>query len=106
MGGGPPGTSPTPVAPPRGTPRAGAEATAFHEMVPGHHFQIALSLEREGVPPLERFYSNSGFAEGWALYAEQLAHEMGLYSSDLDELGRLQEDALSAAHLVVDPGLH
>jgi len=91
---------------PRRTPRAGAEATAFHEMVPGHHFQIALSLEREGVPPLERFYSNSGFAEGWALYAEQLAHEMGLYSSDLDELGRLSEDALRAARLVVDPGLH
>src|SRR5207249_3717463 len=91
---------------PRRTPRAGAEATAFHEMIPGHHFQIALSLEREGVPPLERFYSNSGFAEGWALYAEQLAHEMGLYSSGLDELGRLSEDALRAARLVVDPGLH
>ena len=91
---------------PRGTPRAGAEATAFHEMIPGHHFQIALALERDSVPSLERFYFNSGFGEGWALYAEQLAHELGLYSSDLDEMGRLSEDALRAARLVVDPGLH
>ena len=58
------------------------------------------------MPSLERFYFNSGFGEGWALYAEQLAHELGLYSSDLDEMGRLSEDALRAARLVVDPGLH
>lgn len=91
---------------PHGTPRAGAEATAFHEMIPGHHLQLALALERDSVLPLKRFYRNSGYMEGWALYAEQLAHELGLYSSDLAELGRLSQDALRAARLVVDPGIH
>jgi uncharacterized protein (DUF885 family) len=91
---------------PRTTPRASAEATAFHEGIPGHHFQVALAAERPGAHPLTRHLFNSGFGEGWALYAEQVANELGLYSSDLDQLGRLSSDALRAARLVVDPGIH
>jgi uncharacterized protein (DUF885 family) len=91
---------------PRTTPRASAEATAFHEGIPGHHFQVALAAERPGAHPLTRYLFNSGFGEGWALYAEQVANELGLYSSDLDQLGRLSSDALRAARLVVDPGIH
>ena len=91
---------------PRTTPRASAEATAFHEGIPGHHFQAALAAERPGAHPLTRYLFNSGFGEGWALYAEQVANELGLYSSDLDQLGRLSSDALRAARLVVDAGIH
>jgi uncharacterized protein (DUF885 family) len=91
---------------PRTTPRASAEATAFHEGIPGHHFQVALAAERPGAHPLTRYLFNSGFGEGWALYAEQVANELGLYSSDLDHLGRLSSDALRAARLVVDAGIH
>ena len=91
---------------PRTTPRASAEATAFHEGIPGHHFQVALAAERPGAHPLTRYLFNSGFGEGWALYAEQVANELGLYSSDLDQLGRLSSDALRASRLVVDAGIH
>ena len=91
---------------PRTTPRATAEATAFHEGIPGHHFQVALATERPGAHPLTRYLFNSGFGEGWALYAEQVANELGLYSTDLDHMGRLSSDALRAARLVVDPGIH
>jgi uncharacterized protein (DUF885 family) len=91
---------------PRHTPRAAAEATAFHEGIPGHHFQVALAAERPGAHPITRYLFNSGFGEGWALYAEQVANELGLYSTDLDQMGRLSSDALRAARLVVDPGIH
>jgi uncharacterized protein (DUF885 family) len=91
---------------PTSIPRASAEATAFHEGIPGHHLQVALALERQGVHPISRFIFNSGFAEGWALYAERLADEMGLYSGDLDRMGLLSNDALRAARLVVDAGVH
>ncbi len=91
---------------PRTTPRASAEATAFHEGIPGHHFQVALAAERPGAHRLTRYVFNSGFGEGWALYAEQVANELGLYSSDLDQLGRLSSDALRASRLVVDAGIH
>ncbi len=91
---------------PRTTPRASAEATAFHEGIPGHHFQIALAAERTGAHPITRYLFNSGFGEGWALYAEQVANELGLYSSDLDQLGRLSSDALRGSRLVVDAGIH
>jgi uncharacterized protein (DUF885 family) len=91
---------------PRTTPRAASEATAFHEGIPGHHFQVALAAERPQAHPITRYLFNSGFVEGWALYAEQVANELGLYSSDLDQLGRLSSDALRAARLVVDAGIH
>ena len=67
---------------------------------------MALAAERPGAHPLTRYLFNSGFGEGWALYAEQVANELGLYSSDLDHMGRLSSDALRAARLVVDAGIH
>ncbi|MBB4637681.1 DUF885 domain-containing protein [Longimicrobium terrae] len=86
--------------------KVGVESTAFHESIPGHHLQLAIAQERQNVHPLTRFMGNSGFAEGWGLYAERLADEMGLFSSDLDRLGLLSNEALRAARMVVDPGMH
>ena len=82
------------------------EAIAFHEVVPGHHLQISLANEREGLPAIARFLFSSGFAEGWALYAEQLADELGLYTGDVDRLGMLSTRAWRASRMVVDTGLH
>jgi uncharacterized protein (DUF885 family) len=87
-------------------PRAVLEGTAFHEGIPGHHLQGALAQERSESHPIARYLWFSGFGEGWALYAERLADEMGLYSSDLERFGDLGMQALRAARLVVDPGLH
>jgi uncharacterized protein (DUF885 family) len=87
-------------------PRAGLEATAFHETWPGHHLQGAIALEREGLHPLQRYMYLSGFGEGWALYSERLSDEMGLYSGPVDRLGLLSNEALRAARLVVDAGMH
>jgi uncharacterized protein (DUF885 family) len=86
-------------------PRAPLEGIAFHETIPGHHLQIAIAQERDGVHPITRYLFFSGFTEGWGLYAERLAQEMNLYSSDLDRFGDLGQQALRAARLVVDPGL-
>jgi len=86
--------------------RSPAESTAFHETIPGHHLQMAIALEAKAVHPIGRYIANSGFSEGWALYAERLADEMQLYSSDLDRLGMLSSQALRAARLVVDSGIH
>jgi uncharacterized protein (DUF885 family) len=82
------------------------ESTAFHESIPGHHLQLAIAQERTNVHPLTRFMGNSGFSEGWGLYSERLADEMGLFSSDLDRMGLLSNEALRAARMVVDPGIH
>ncbi len=80
---------------------------AFHEAIPGHHLQLAISAELTGVPAFRRFsMSNTAYVEGWGLYAERLADEMGLYSSDLERLGMLAGDSIRACRLVVDTGLH
>lgn len=86
--------------------RVEAESTAFHETVPGHHLQIAVALERKDIHPIGRYLGNSGYTEGWALYAERLADEMKLFSADLDRLGMLSSQALRASRLVVDSGIH
>jgi uncharacterized protein (DUF885 family) len=86
--------------------KAGPESTAFHETIPGHHLQNAIALERKEIHPIGRYIGNSGYGEGWALYSERLADEMKLYSGDLDRLGMLSSQALRAARLVVDTGLH
>ena len=86
--------------------KAGLESTAFHETYPGHHLQGALALERPDLHPISRYFFLSGFGEGWALYSERLADELGLFSSDLDRLGLLANEALRAARLVVDSGMH
>lgn len=92
---------------PTSRPRFSSRALAFHESVPGHHFQIARSVELTDVPAFRRHASGLGvFVEGWALYTERLADEMELYPSDLDRLGMLTFDAWRAARLVVDTGLH
>ncbi len=86
--------------------KAGTEATAFHESYPGHHLQVSIALLNDSLPPALRFMYVSGSVEGWGLYAERLADEMGLYSSDLARLGMLSNEAYRAARLVVDPGMH
>ena len=65
------------------------ESTAFHETIPGHHLQGAIALERKEIHPIGRYIFNSGYVEGWALYAERLADELKLFSSDVDRLGML-----------------
>ena len=84
----------------------GFEATTFHETWPGHHMQVSVGLEGPGVHPVLQFFFSSGLGEGWALYTERLADEMGLYSADVDRLGMLSNEAFRAARLVVDPGMH
>jgi uncharacterized protein (DUF885 family) len=86
--------------------KAGLESTAFHEAYPGHHLQVATALERTGLHPIQRYFFLSGFGEGWALYTERLSDEMGLFTSDVDRLGLLSNEALRAARLVVDSGMH
>ncbi|HEX5871069.1 MAG TPA: DUF885 domain-containing protein [Longimicrobium sp.] len=86
--------------------RVGVESTAFHESIPGHHLQLAIAQERKDAHIVTRFMGNSGYSEGWGLYSERLADEMGLFSSDMDRMGLLSNEALRAARMVVDPGLH
>jgi len=86
--------------------RVVSESTAFHETIPGHHLQIAIALERKDTHPIGRYLGNAGYQEGWGLYAERLADEMKLFSADLDRLGMLSSQALRAARLVVDSGIH
>jgi len=86
--------------------KAGLEATAFHESYPGHHLQMSVALQGKGVHAVLRYIYVAAMAEGWGLYVESLADEMGLYSSDLDRMGMLSNQALRAARLVVDPGMH
>ncbi|GAA1261095.1 DUF885 domain-containing protein [Saccharothrix xinjiangensis] len=83
-----------------------AEATAFHEAVPGHHFQFSLAQGLTELPALRRFAQVTAYTEGWGLYTERLAEEMGLYSSDVARLGMLALDSMRAGRLVVDTGLH
>jgi len=83
-----------------------SEATAFHEAVPGHHFQLTIALELTDLPMLRRLPLVDAYLEGWGLYAERLADEMGLYTGPIDRLGMLTLDSLRAARLVVDTGLH
>jgi uncharacterized protein (DUF885 family) len=91
---------------PETRPRFEAEALAYHESIPGHHLQIAIAQELTGLPEFRRHLAVTAFDEGWGLYTERLADEMGLYTSDLDRLGVLSFDAWRACRLVLDTGLH
>ena len=87
--------------------RADLEPLSFHETIPGHHLQGTIALERgDSIPAIARYFWSPGFGEGWAEYAEQLADEMGLYSSDTARFGAVADITLSAALLVVDTGIN
>jgi len=83
-----------------------SETLAFHESIPGHHLQMAIAQELEGVPAFRRNGNVTVYIEGWGLYTERLADEMGLYSGDLERMGILSFDSWRAGRLVVDTGLH
>ncbi len=88
-------------------PKFDVPTFVYHEVLPGHHLQNALAMEAKGLPLLRRMPLFSGYSEGWALYAEQLADEMGVYAGDpLGRLGYLASLLFRAARLVVDSGLH
>ena len=88
-------------------PRLDLPTLVHHEVLPGHHLQIALAMEAKGLPLMRRMPLFSGYSEGWALYAEQLSDEMGAFETDpLGRLGYLASLLFRAARLVVDSGLH
>jgi uncharacterized protein (DUF885 family) len=91
---------------PHTRPRFESRVLAFHESVPGHHTQIAVAHELAGQSEFRRHAHATAFVEGWALYAERLADEMGLYTGDLDRLGTVSFDFWRACRLVVDTGMH
>lgn len=82
------------------------ETIAYHEGAPGHHFQIAIQQELEGVPTFQKFAFFGAYAEGWGLYSERLAKEQGRFTDPMQDFGRLQNEMLRAARLVVDTGVH
>ena len=82
------------------------ETVAYHEGAPGHHFQIAIQQELEGVPTFQKFAYFGAYIEGWGLYAERLAKEQGRFTDPMQDFGRLQNEMLRAVRLVVDTGAH
>ena len=91
----------------RATPKFGMKTLAVHEGMPGHHFQIAIQQELKGLPTFRNILPFTVYAEGWALYTEQLMAELGLYKDDpFGDLGRLQAELFRAIRLVVDTGIH
>lgn len=91
---------------PQNKNRVDQEAVLFHELIPGHHFQFSLAMEDTSTNPLDKYIWNSAFLEGWALYTERLADEMGLYSDNISRIGMLSGESFRTARLVVDPGIH
>jgi uncharacterized protein (DUF885 family) len=87
-------------------PKFLVETLSIHEAAPGHHFQIALQQEVKGLPSFRKFGGYTVFAEGWALYAESLGKDLGLFTDPLMWYGRLVDEQLRAMRLVVDTGLH
>jgi uncharacterized protein (DUF885 family) len=82
------------------------EAIAYHEGIPGHHMQLSVAQQMTGLPKFRQHSSNSGYIEGWALYAEQLGKEVGFYQDPVSDWGRLSSERFRAVRLVVDTGIH
>jgi uncharacterized protein (DUF885 family) len=87
-------------------PTWGMETLYLHEAVPGHHFETMLARENASLTPLQRFVGNTAFSEGWALYAESLGFELGLFTDPYQRAGHYNDELLRALRLVVDTGLH
>ncbi|MCW9015354.1 MAG: DUF885 domain-containing protein, partial [Kangiellaceae bacterium] len=90
----------------KATPKYSMKTLAYHEAIPGHHFQIAIAQELEGLPLFRRFAPFTAYVEGWALYAERVAWELGFLADSYDNIGRLQAELFRAVRLVVDTGIH
>jgi uncharacterized protein (DUF885 family) len=91
---------------PAGWGRYQIEATSYHEGIPGHHLQLAISTELTTIPEFRKRLFIAAYGEGWGLYSERLADEMGLYTTPLDRMGMLEADSMRACRLVVDTGMH
>jgi uncharacterized protein (DUF885 family) len=87
-------------------PMTEVEALFYHEGIPGHHLQLAIQTELKGVPPFRKYGGVTAYSEGWGLYSEKLAKDMGLYTDPYRDFGRLQLELHRAIRLVVDSGLH
>jgi len=90
----------------KATPKYSMRTLAYHEAIPGHHFQIAIAQELEDMPIFRKFAPFTAYVEGWALYAERVAWELGFQNNPYDNVGRLQAELFRAVRLVVDTGLH
>jgi uncharacterized protein (DUF885 family) len=90
----------------KATPKYGMRTLAYHEAVPGHHFQLAIQQQQEDLPFFRRLIPFSAYSEGWGLYAERLAFEMGFLEDPYDNIGRLQSELFRSVRLVVDTGIH
>ncbi|MCK5574469.1 MAG: DUF885 domain-containing protein, partial [Sphingomonadales bacterium] len=90
----------------KATPKYGMRTLAYHEAVPGHHFQIAITMELEGLPMFRNLLGFSAYSEGWGLYAEQFAKEVGYLDDPFDRVGQLQSELFRSVRLVVDTGIH
>ena len=82
------------------------EAIAYHEGIPGHHLQLSIAQELDGLPDFRRFGEYTAYVEGWGLYAERLGKDVGLYQDPYSDYGRLEADMWRAIRLVVDTGVH
>jgi len=101
-----PGTFFVNTSDPKSWGRYEIESLAYHEGIPGHHLQLAISGELTDIPDFRKHAGVTAYAEGWGLYTERLADEMGLYSGPLERIGMLSADSMRAGRLVVDTGIH
>lgn len=90
----------------KATPKYSMRTLAYHEAIPGHHFQIAIAQELEDMPLFRKFAPFTAYVEGWALYAERVAWELGFQNNPFDNIGRLQAELFRGVRLVVDTGIH